>query len=297
MPRLILIFISSLLITSFESRGQEKAFDPSTDKERIAFENTLDSLFLEHNFKLIIELCHQPHPQYLNPACTFNLIGTYYFSGDSVACWRLLNKEMAAYKADAYSLENLLSKDYTSYKKFLINSTAKNYILSHIDSVYMTEPVSDKENGMELLHLLIEDQWVRYTSSLYDHFKPERRHLLPGHMDSVQAIQAQRDHATRVFNFYKARNKVFSKAEAGRIYYWQLMLFFHEWDLSRRSFYYELVKQGVKDGALNIENQMNFEIGTEFIKMGAKEFGLHREEIQNEYRKKYSLPDFRIRLM
>ena len=75
------------------------------------------------------------------------------------------------------------------------------------------------------------------------------------------------------------------------------MLFFHEWDLTRRSFYHELVKQGVKDGALNIEDQMNFEIGTEFIKMGVEDFFSHRAEIQEAYRKKYSLPNFRIRLM
>lgn len=302
MHRLISIFLLSLVIASFASGGQDKAYDqPAADKERIAFENTLDSLFLENNFKLIIDLCNQPHPDYLQSACTCNLIGTYYFAGDSVACWQLLNVEIARIKsyadADAYSLNNLLGKDYTSYRKFLINSTAKSYILGHIDSLYRTEPVSDEESGMKLLHLLVEDQWARNTSSLYDHFKPERRHLLPSPMDSAQAIRAQRDHCTKVFSFYKAHNKVFSRAEAGRIYYWQLMLFFHEWDLTRRSFYHELVKQGVKDGALNLEDQMNFEIGTLYIKMGTEDFFKHRAEIQEEYRKKYSLPNFRIRLM
>ena len=284
---------------STESSGQEKAFDQAA--ERVTFENRLDSLFIENNYKFIIDLCKQPHADYLQSACTYNLIGTYYFLGDSVACWKLLNKEITRIQsnadADAYSLDNLLDKDYTAYKKFLLNSTAKNYILCHIDSFYMTEPISDKEHGMKLLHLLIEDHWVRRTSSLYDHFKPERRHLLSSRMDSVQAIQAQRDHATRVFDFYKTQSKVFSKGEVGRIYYWQLLLFFHEQDLTRRSFYHELVKQGVKDGAFNIENQMNFEIGTEYKKMGPNEFSLQREKIQEEYRKKYSLPNFRIRLM
>lgn len=76
-----------------------------------------------------------------------------------------------------------------------------------------------------------------------------------------------------------------------------MMLFFHEWDLKSREFYYELVRQGVKNGALKIEDQMNFEVGTIFIVMGVDEFFKHREEIQEEYRKKYSLPNFRIRLM
>jgi|GEM_PF-1098147 len=298
---IVYIFILSLIISSFEVNAQKKAFDQAAEnKKRLAFENTLDSLFLKEKFERIIDLCNRQHPDYLQPACDFNLIGTYYFLGDSAACWKLLNKEIAEYSkgdADAYALSNLLSKDYTSYRKFLQNSTAKNYILSKIDSIYLTEPVSDKENGIKLLHLLIEDQWVRNTSSLYDHFKPERRHLLPSQMDSTQAIQAQRDHSTSVFNFYRTRNKVFSKAEVGRIYYWQLSLFFHEWDLARRNFYHELVKQGVENGILSIENQANFEVGTEYIIMGVDDFFKHREEIQEKYRKKYSLPNYRIRLM
>jgi len=302
MPGIIAIFLLAFIGVPFGSCGQEKALDQvAADKERLAFENTLDSLFLANNFTEIIDRCSQPHSDYLNRACTFNLIGAYYFSGDSATCRRLLNKEIATIRsyadADAYSLEGLLHSDYAAYKKFLINSTVKNYILDLIDSTYMAGHFSDKKNGMELLHLLIEDQWIRNTSSLYDHLKPEKRHLLPARMDSTQAMQAQYDHCVKVFNFYKARNKVFSMAEVGRIYYWQLMLFFHDQDLSRRSFYHELVKQGVKDGVLDIENQMNFEAGTELIKMGIEDFFLHREEIQEALRKKYSRPGFRIRLM
>jgi len=299
MHNIIILFIVIFFIPSFETFGQEEDWEVAR-REGVKFSNTLDSLFLENKYEQITEICNQPS-RIFNSVCTFNLIGTYYFLGDSLKSWELLNKVIADYSdgdSDAYTLNNLLSKDYTAYKKFLINSTAKNYIVSHIDSFYMTEPVSDKQSGIILLHLLIEDQWVRNTSSLYDHFKPERRFLLPSKMDSMQAIQAQRDHSTKVFNFYKKQNKVFSKAEVGRIYYWQLLLFFHEWDLTRREFYHELVKQGVKVGALTLEDQANFEAGTEYIIMGSKEYFNHVQEITNQLIKKYSLPsNFRIRLI
>jgi hypothetical protein len=179
----------------------------------------------------------------------------------------------------------------------MIISTAKDYVMNYIDSFYLTEQVSDKENGIELLHLLLDDQWIRHTSSLYDKFRHGRRHLLTSQMDSVQAIHAQIDHCTKVFDFYKIQNKVFSKSEVGRIHYWQMMLFFHEWDLERRKFYHELVKQGVNNGSLDIEEQMNFEIGTLYIQMGVDEFFKQYDNIQEEYRIKYSKPNFRIRLM
>ena len=130
-------------------------------------------------------------------------------------------------------------------------------------------------------------------SSLYDHFKPDRKHLLPGKIDSTDAIKAQRDHCTKVFNFYQKQNKFFSKTEVGIIYFRQLLLFYHERDLERRTFYHRLVKEAVASGILKIEHQMNFEISSEFIEMGAKEYAKHRLEIQERYRKKYSKPEYR----
>jgi hypothetical protein len=117
-------------------------------------------------------------------------------------------------------------------------------------------------------------------------------------MDSAEAIQAQHDNCTKIFNFYKSKNKVFSKAEVGRIYYWQSLLFFHEWDLKRRAFYHELIRKGVKDGALDPTFQANFEAGTLFIKMGSHDFFKHINEIQENLKKKYALPaDYRIMLI
>src|SRR5690606_26194321 len=177
MQKFLIVLTLNFFIASVESFGQEEAWEIAR-REQAEFANTLDSLFLENEYHQIIDICVHPG-EGINPACTYNLIGVYYFLGDSAKSWELLNKEMTDYKSDAYSLDNLLSKDYAAYRKFLVNSTAKAYILARMDSFYRTEPVSDKENGLELLHLLIEDQWVRRTSSLYDHFKPERRHLLP----------------------------------------------------------------------------------------------------------------------
>lgn len=300
MTRTIIIFLLSLTVTSFESNGQEKPFDQAAaDSERIAFTNTLDSLFLKNQYERIKEICG-PSPAVYS-ICNYNLIGAYYFTGDSLKSWELLNRLIAAHNdgdADAYTMGILLSKDYAAYKKFLINSTAKSYILGKIDSFYMTEPVSDKGNGLTLMHLLIEDQWVRNTSSLYDHFKPERKFLLPSKMDSAEAIQAQLDHCTKVFNFYKSKNKVFSEAEVGWIYHQQSLLFFHEWNLKRRAFYHELIRKGVKNGALEPAFQANFEAGTLFIKMGSDEFFKHRSAIQEDLKKKYALPaDYRIMLI
>lgn len=296
MYKLIALFICSIIFPLFKSNGQELDFATAREK-KIQFSNTLDSLFLENKYQLIIDLCSRPHPDYLRTTCTYNLIGTYYFLGDSIQAWKLLNKEIDRFKANAdanaHSLDNIFSTgDYTSFKKFQINSTVKNYVLKIIDSFYITEPVSDKVNGLELLHLLLEDQWRRRTSSLYDKLFPERRYPLPSQIDSTQALQILKNHCTRVFKFYKERNKVFSKAEVGKMYYWQLMLFFHEQDLIRRKFYYELVKQGVNDGTLKIEDQMNFEAGTRYIELGVQEFFKQRDAIQEEYRKKYSKPNF-----
>lgn len=300
MKNLLLILLCVLFFLP-AAKGQGVDYEVAR-KEKVKFSNILDSLFLEKNYALIIDLCSGPQPDYLSSICTCNLIGTYYFMGDSVKSWELLNKEINKLKAindiNAYSLDNVFSTgDYTSFKKFQINSTVKNYFLKIIDSFYKTEMVSDKENGIELLHLLLEDQWIRRTSSLYDKLFPERRFPLPNQMDSTQALQILNNHCTKVFKFYKEHNKVFSTAEVGKMYYWQLMLFFHEQDLIRREFYHELIKQGVKDGSLKMENQMNFEIGTRYIQLGIDEFFKQRELIQEEYRAKYSKPDFRIRLM
>ena len=90
---------------------------------------------------------------------------------------------------------------------------------------------------------------------------------------------------------------MFSKGEVGVMYYWQLMLFFHEQDLTRREFYHEIVQQGVGNGTLKIEDLMNFEVGTRYFQLGVVEFFKQRDAIQEEYRKKYSKPTFRIRLM
>lgn len=296
------VFIFNMILFFLPgAKGQSVDYE-AIKRENIKFSNTIDSLFLEHKYQLIIDLCNRPHPDYLNTTCTYNLIGTYYFLGDSVNAWGLLNKEIDRLKgsadANAYSLDNIFSTgDFTSFKKFQIKSTVQKYVLKIIDTFYMTEAISDKENGLELLHLLLEDQWIRRTSSLYDKLFPERRFPLPSQMDSAQALQIIKDHCSKVFEFYKERKRVFSKAEVGQIYYWQLMLFFHEQDLIRREFYHSLVMQGVKAGALKIEDQMNFEIGTHYIELGIDEFFKQREAIQAQYRKKYSKPDFRIRLM
>ncbi len=61
--------------------------------------------------------------------------------------------------------------------------------------------------------------------------------------------------------------------------------------MTRRDFYHKLLKEGVASGAFKIEAQMNFEMSTQFIKMGALEFSKHRDEIQEELRKKYSKPE------
>lgn len=297
----ILLFLILNIFACAQSIAQEKATGQSTaDKERIQAINTLDSLFLKGKYETIINFCNESQHQ-SNSVCTYNLIGAYYFSGDSSAAWGLLDKEIIRItsnpSSDAYSLDNLLSKDYSSYKKFLLISTAKNYIIGIIDSLYIMEPITEKESGKELMHLLIEDQWVRNMSSLYDHFKPDRKHLLPSKIDSTDAIKMQRDHSTKVFDFYQKQNKVFSKTEVGRIYYWQLLLFFHERDLARRAFYHKLIKEAVTSGALKIEHQMNFEIGSELIEMGIEEFSKRRQEIEEVYRKKYLKPGYRYRLI
>lgn len=280
-----------------QSIAQEKGVAQSiADKERIHAINTLDSLCLKGKYQEIINFCDESQYR-LNSICRYNLIGGYYFLGDSSTAWSLLNKEINYITSNqsysSYSLDVLLGEDYSSYKKFLMTSSAKSYIVSIMDSLYMMGPYTEKESGKELLHLLIEDQWVRKMSSLYDHFKPDRKYLLPSNIDSTDAIKAQRDHSTEVFNFYQKQNKFFSKSEVGRIYYRQLLLFFHERDLERRTFYHRLVKEAVASGILKIEQQMNFEISSEFIEMGAKEYAKHRLEIQEEYRKKYSKPGYR----
>ena len=99
-----------------------------------------------------------------------------------------------------------------------------------------------------------------------------------------------------IFDFYQKQNKLFSKTEVGIIYYLQLLLFFHEWDIERRAFYHELIKEAVTSGVLGIEHQMNFEVGSELIEMGWKEFAKHRLEIQDRYRKKYSKPEYRYHI-
>lgn len=233
--------------------------------------------------------------------CAYNMIGVHYFLGDSTKAWEMLDKEIERMKAysdfNAYALDNLLEKHYNAYRKFLRESTAKAYILDVMDSVYMTENVSDKENGLELLHLLVEDQWVRRMSSLYDKFDRERTHPLPSDMDSMQAIQASLNHCTEVFNFYKKRDKVFSEAEVGRIYYWQRLMFFHEFNLERRDFYHELVVSAVNSGVLEADDQADFEAGTEYTKLGSADFFKRKAELEARYKKKYSLPDdYRIRL-
>ena len=285
------------LFIALSSIAQEKTIAQSTaDRERLQAINTLDSLFLKGKYQEIINFCNES--QYRSSSvCSYNLIGAYYFLGDSLAACNVLNKEIAriiSYNSiNAHALDYTLSQDYSSYKKFLQVSSAKNYILGIIDSLYMQEPVTEKESGKELLHLLIEDQWVRKMSSLYDHFKPDRKYLLPSNIDSIDAIKMQRDHSTEVFNFYQKQNKLFSKGEVGGIYYLQLLLFFHEWDMTRRDFYHKLLKEGVTSGAFKIEAQMNFEMSTQFIEMGALEFSKHRDEIQEEYRKKYSKPEYK----
>ncbi len=290
MPKFFFAVILNLMLASITCLGQEGI-------ERI---NTLDSLFLKKEYKQIIDICNQPDNS-SSSACSYNLIGAHYFSGDSLEAWNLLDKEIAKHKAypdaDAYSLGNLLAEDYTGYWKFLRESTAKDYIFSLIDSLYGVETVLKKRDGLELLHLLIEDQWVRNTSSLYYKYKPERKFLLPSDMDSIQAIGAQDDHRAKVFNFYKSKKKIFSEMEVGRAYYSQMMLLFHETDLKRREYYHELLLDAVKNGAFEMKDRANFEAGTEYWTLGVDEFFKQRAELEANYKKKYSLPDdYRIRL-
>ncbi|MBW7913830.1 MAG: hypothetical protein H3C54_09090 [Taibaiella sp.] len=293
----MLLFLILNIFACARSIAQEKGVAQSiADKERIQAINTLDSLCLKDKYQEIINFCDESK-YHLSSVCTYNLIGAYYLLGDSATAWRLLDKEINGITSNSsnspYALDVLLGEDYSSYKKFLLISSAKNYIINTIDSLYVMEPITEKESGKELMHLLIEDQWIRKMSSLYDHFKPGRKHLLPGKIDSMDAIKAQRDHCTKVFDFYQKQNKLFSKTEVGRIYYRQLFLFFHEWDMTRRDFYHKLLKEGVTSGAFKIEALMNFEMSTQFIEMGALEFSKHRDEIQEEYRKKYSKPGYR----
>lgn len=296
MPRILLFLILSIFAYA-RSIAQEKGVAQSTaDQERIHAINTLDSLCLKVKYEEIINFCNESK-YHSSSICTYNLIGAYYLLGDSSIAWSLLDKEINRITSNQsnspYALGVLLSIDYSSYKKFLMTSSAKSYIVSIMDLLYVMEPITEKERGKELMHLLIEDQWVRKMSSLYDHFKPDRKYLLPPSIDSMDAIKAQRDHCTEVFDFYQKQNKLFSKTEVGRIYYQQLLLFFHEWNMTRRDFYHKLLKEGVTSGAFKIEAQMNFEMSTQFIEMGALEFSKHRDEIQEEYRKKYSKPGYR----
>ncbi|MCB0697862.1 MAG: hypothetical protein KDC07_10885, partial [Chitinophagaceae bacterium] len=228
----ILVFFMVSMLSCAHSIAQDKYIHTI---------NTLDSLFLKGEYKAIISFCDESKYE-LNSDCRYNLIGAYYFSGDSAGAWRLLNNEITritSNSSSAYSLDVLFDKDYSSYKKFLLTSTAKKYIMGLVDSIYMLEPVTEKESGKELLHLVIEDQWVRKMSSLYDHFQPDRKYLLPPSIDSMDAIKAQKDHCTKVFDFYQKQNKLFSETEVGTIYYLQLLLFFHEWDMTRREFYHK----------------------------------------------------------
>ena len=209
MYKFIVVFLCSIVLHCFESKGQVVDYETS-QRERIKFSNTLDSLFLEQKYRQIIDLCNRPQPNYLSATCTYNLIGTYYFLGDSLKSWELLNKEIDKLKsnpdAGAYSIDNIFSTGaYTSFKKFQIKSSVKNYVHNIIDTFYKTELVTDMENGAVLLHLLLEDQWVRRTTSLYDKLFPERRFPLPSIMDSTLALQRLKDHCTIVFKFYKER--------------------------------------------------------------------------------------------
>lgn len=296
----ILLFLMLNIFVCAQSIAQQKSVAQSiADTERIHTINTLDSLCLKGKYQEIINFCSES--KYLSSSiCRYNLIGAYYLLGDSSIAWSLLDKDINRITSnpsnDSYALEFLLGIDYSSYKKFLLISSAKNYIISIIDSLYMLEPITEKESGKELMHLLIEDQWIRKTSSLYDHFTPDRKYLLPSKIDSIDAIKMQRDHSTEVFNFYQKQNKLFSKTEVGRIYYWQVLLFYHERDMERRVFYHKLMKEAVASGVFKIEQQMNFEISSEIIEMGIKEYAKRRLEIQERYRKKYSKPEYRYNI-
>ena len=168
MPRILLFLILNIFACA-QSIAQEKGVAQSiADKERINAINTLDSLCLKDKYQEIINFCSESN-YHLNSVCTYNLIGAHYFLGDSIIAWSLLDKEINRITSNSsnspYALHLLLGEDYSSYKKFLMTSSAKSYIVSIMDSLYMMESITEKESGKELMHLLIEDQWVRKTPS------------------------------------------------------------------------------------------------------------------------------------
>lgn len=127
----ILLFLILNIFACAQSIAQEKGVAQSTaDKERLHAINTLDSLCLKDKYQEIINFCNESK-YHLSSVCRYNLIGAYYLLGDSSIAWSLLDKEINRITSNpgnsSYALDVLLGEDYSSYKKFLLISSAKNY--------------------------------------------------------------------------------------------------------------------------------------------------------------------------
>lgn len=289
----IFFFICVLLCSSILSA---QTFD-EREQSKLQFTNYLDSLNSKDRFDLIIDTCTKELPNYLSAIQQFNLIGAYYYLGDTFKARELMNEALVQQGIEARSALNILSIDYAVYKRYLLENKMKDVILDYMNDKFKCEDHSEELLGLELMHLYVHDQWLRYSSDVYNKLKTGRTYLHRTGMDSTVFMYLQELHTDTVFSFYRKTERLFSQKEIGTLAFVQSALLFHEWNLERRDYYHTLVKNAVMNGDFSEELLMNFEAGTQYIILGIEEYFKRREEIQNELRIRYNKPDYHIRLL
>lgn len=279
-------------------RGPVKAQDSSTAIAppglRIAFRNAfiqkLDSLFVQEQYAAIVAECKKEQPDYNRKAADFNQIAACYFMGEKEKAFALLDHSMRTCP-NTFAILDILTGDYTGYRQLLAVPEVKAHLMTGIYQKLDEETLSEKEHARALLACIIADQWNRYMSSGATMRLSKTRFPYPYLEDRSITQSKSKQISTDVFEWYQETGKLFSKAEVGSLYPYQLLLLFHEPDLSRRAYYLELLQAAVQQDIFPLVQEINSRIATELAATGDIS-SLPSPELVERYRKEYDMPDY-----
>lgn len=256
-------------------------------KQRKVFSDFTDSLFMEGEYNHLINICRQKlADKNLKKVAQYNLVGAYYKVGKSDSSRAIINRIKENTGKHYFKMGDMFSLHYSSLIYYLQNEKNRADIENYIITEYRKENYPKTKEGINLIRLLNNDQWIRRSD-----FANEKKSDYINWTEQ-EFKEADRQQESALYELLSKNNGLFTKAEVGEyMFIMQFLLMAHDSDKKHRNLYLSYVKKAADDGICLKTRILDFILRTDVLNMGWEKFKKIEKERTEQLKAEYNIKE------
>lgn len=256
-------------------------------QQRKVFSDFTDSLFMKGEYNHLINICRQKlEDKNLKMVAQYNLVGAYYKVGKSDSARAIINRIKENTGKHYFKMRDMFSLKNSSIIYYLQNEKNRADIENYIITEYRKENYPKTKEGINLIRLLNNDQWIRRSD-----FANEKKSDYINWTEQ-EFKEADRQQESALYELLSKNNGLFTKAEVGEyMFIMQFLLMAHDSDKKHRNLYLSYVKKAADEGICLKTRILDFILRTDVLNMGWEKFKKIEKERTEQLKAEYNIKE------